>query len=122
MVEWAKSLHVPDFRCEFLEEEGRSPFIFGVAHGTLPGTVLLNFHFDKLPPAGNWSTDPHELTEKEGWFLGNGVVDDGYAFYLFVSALALLGTSERKSVVIIGGSDEFVDMPYWIERVSPRFP
>jgi hypothetical protein len=25
-------------------------------------------------------------------------------------------------VIILGGSDEFVDMPYWIERLTPRFP
>jgi acetylornithine deacetylase/succinyl-diaminopimelate desuccinylase-like protein len=65
--------------------------IFGVAPGTIDGTLMFNFHFDKLPPTGKWTSDPHELVERDGWLFGNGVVDDGYAFYSFMTALSLIG-------------------------------
>jgi acetylornithine deacetylase/succinyl-diaminopimelate desuccinylase-like protein len=67
MVEWANSLKIPDFTCELLEERGKSPLIFAVAPGSLDGTILMNFHFDKLPPVGKWTSDPREMVERDGW-------------------------------------------------------
>ena len=33
-------------------------------------------HLDVVPEGGGWNSDPYTLTQKEGWLIGRGVVDD----------------------------------------------
>jgi acetylornithine deacetylase/succinyl-diaminopimelate desuccinylase-like protein len=55
-------------------------------------TVLAYGHFDVQPPAPLelWESDPFELSVRDGWVFGRGVVDDKGQLYMLLKAAELL--------------------------------
>jgi acetylornithine deacetylase/succinyl-diaminopimelate desuccinylase-like protein len=55
-------------------------------------TVLAYGHFDVQPPAPLelWESDPFELSVRNGWVFGRGVVDDKGQLYMLLKAAELL--------------------------------
>lgn len=90
---------------------------FGEVTGTDANTVLATIaHCDIVPIGKGWTVDPLDVTRREGWLLGRGVIDDKgpliislWAVHFFarlaakgeippVTLRALIGTNEETGM------------------------
>ena len=70
-----------------------------VGWGELPGRekdyIGVIAHVDIVPEGDGWNSDPYVLTEKDGWLIGRGVLDNKGAAILALYAAAFLKNSGR---------------------------
>ena len=90
-------------------------------------TLGILVHVDVVP-AGNlkkWSTNPFQLTEKNGKLFGRGTLDDEgpaiAALYAMKGAMESLGSFQKKVRLIIGTQEEveWTDMNAYTARFEP---
>ncbi len=70
--------------------------------------MLLVAHLDVVE-AGDWTSDPFSLTEKDGYYYGRGVVDDKAMAAAFVAALVrmrLEGFRPERDIILVLETDE----------------
>ena len=84
-----------------------------LARAFVPGsgdkTVGIVAHLDVVPEGSGWNSDPYTLTEKDGWLIGRGVVDDkGPAVLALWAArfFALAPERPRHGIEVLLGTDE----------------
>ncbi len=74
--------------------------------------MLLLAHLDVVE-AGDWSSDPFRLTEKDGYFYGRGVVDDKSMAAAFVANLIRMRQEgfrpERDIILVLEADEEILD-------------
>lgn len=67
-------------------------------------------HVDVVPAGGGWDTDPFELTRRQGYLLGRGVLDDkGAAVAMLYAAAFFARRGEKRGVglrCLLGASEE----------------
>ena len=127
--EWIDSRGLADARTEVVRLPGRSPLLLteipatrGAEHA---GTVLLYGHLDKQPAGGDWSEGlgPWQPVRDGNRLYGRGVVDDGYAGYASVAALAgvrAAGGAHARAIVLLETGEESgsPDLPAYRERLA----
>ena len=64
--------------------------------------VLFNVHLDTVPAGDGWSSDPHELTVRDGRAYGRGSCDIKGA----AAALLTLAQQDSKNLALLFTSDE----------------
>ncbi len=74
--------------------------------------MLLMAHIDVVE-AGDWTTEPYRLTQKEGYFYGRGVVDNKAMAAAFVANLIRMRQEgfrpERDIIVVLETDEEILD-------------
>ncbi len=74
--------------------------------------MLLLAHLDVVE-AGDWSSDPFRLTEKDGYYYGRGVVDNKAMAAAFVAALIRMRQAgfrpERDIILVLEADEEILD-------------
>ena len=96
-------------------------------NGAEEGGVALSGHTDVVPVAGQpWSTDPFELTERDGRLYGRGTADmKGFIAIALAMAPALKAAGLRVPVHFAFSFDEEVGckgVPHLIERLGRDLP
>ncbi|MXY42080.1 MAG: acetylornithine deacetylase [Rhodospirillaceae bacterium] len=96
-------------------------------NGAAGGGVALSGHTDVVPVAGqDWSTDPFELTERDGRLYGRGTADmKGFIAIALAMAPALKAADLRTPVHFAFSFDEEVGckgVPHLIERLGRDLP
>lgn len=115
---------------EVLEREGASPALWidiPATDGRTGRPAFFYAHFDKQPEAGAWSEElaPWSPVVRDGKLYGRGSVDDGYGYYLALTAVLALERSDIPHPRITGlfecdeesGSH---DLGPYLEQVAPR--
>ena len=86
-------------RLGYATDEDEGYVGWGDIAGSEPGQIATIAHVDVVPAGPGWGTDPFEMTVREGWFLGRGVIDDKgpavLSLYAGMRALRLAIHSER---------------------------
>ncbi|BCJ49885.1 peptidase M20 [Actinoplanes sp. NBRC 14428] len=122
---------LPGAHTEVIEFEGRTPLLLVDVPATSAaaegGTVVLYGHLDKQPPLGDWSEGlgPWQPVLRDGRLYGRGAVDDGYAGYAAVTALAAVraaGGEHGRAVVLLETGEESgsPDLPAYLEHLAGR--
>lgn len=74
--------------------------------------MLLLAHIDVVE-AGDWSSDPFRLTEKDGYYYGRGIVDNKAMAAAFVASLIRLRQEgfrpERDIILVLEADEEILD-------------
>ena len=85
-------------------------------------------HMDVVPAGPGWHHEPYAVTEKEGFLIGRGVLDDKGPSLMALHAmkcLADLGLGFNHTIRFLFGVNEesgMNDVPYYRERfVDPAF-
>ena len=79
-------------------------------------------HLDVVPPGNDWDSDPYTLTEREGYFIGRGVMDDKGPAIATLYALRFLKDSgiplRYETRAIFGTNEEsgMDDVRYFIDK------
>ncbi|HUS32369.1 MAG TPA: M20/M25/M40 family metallo-hydrolase [Kofleriaceae bacterium] len=72
--------------------------------------IIVMAHIDVVPAKrSDWSTDPFELVEKDGYFYGRGTTDDKFMAAAFVSALIRYKAESYKpdrDIILVLATDE----------------
>ena len=81
-------------------------------------------HVDIVPSGDGWNTDPFTLTQKDGYILGRGVMDDKGPGVLTLYALKYLkdNVKIKTPVRALFGTDEeegMSDVDYYLENYAP---
>ncbi len=109
--------------------EGRTPLLFVDVPGTEArmGTALIYGHLDKQPENSGWSPGlgPWEPVVHARRLYGRGAVDDGYALFSAVAAIAALreaGRSHPRCVFLIEACEESGsrDLPAYLDALEGR--
>lgn len=104
-----------------------------IAFGDVPGEsdaqIALLAHLDVVPAGDGWESDPYELTRREKYLVGRGVIDDKgpavlalYTAHYFVERAQKTGKSLPYTLRIILGSNEetgFEDVYYYLDHHEP---
>ena len=121
--------HLPGAEVGIERLEGRTPLLFVDLPGSddSAGTALLYGHLDKQPENTGWSDGlgPWEPVVREGRLYGRGAVDDGYAVFSAVVAIAELqaaGLRHPRCVLVIEACEESgsFDLPAYLDALAPR--
>ncbi|MBK1734147.1 peptidase M20 [Halorhodospira abdelmalekii] len=130
--------HLPDAAVEIVREPGRTPLLFveapaspgngdGESALAAAGTALIYGHFDKQPENSGWSSGlaPWQPVIRDGKLYGRGAVDDGYALFSAVLALAALresGQPTPRTLFLIETCEESgsYDLPAYLDRLAER--
>ncbi len=119
--------HLPDADTQILRREGRTPLLWVEVPGSAPqaGTALIYAHLDKQPESTGWSEGlgPWEPQIRDGRLYGRGAVDDGYALFSVVTALAALreaGHAHPRCVLIAETGEESgsPDLPAYLDELA----
>ncbi len=107
-----------------------------IGYADLPGMsarqVAMIAHTDIVPEGLGWTVDPFDVTRREGYLLGRGVLDDKgpfvlslYAAHFFACQVAQSGTRLPYTLrCIVGNAEEttMADVAYYLERhEAPAF-
>ena len=91
-------------------------------------TIGIVAHLDVVPEGGGWNSDPYTLTQKEGWLIGRGVVDDKGPAVLALWAARFFAQQPqhpRHGIEVLLGCDEECGMSdlkrYLSEHRAPDF-
>ena len=128
---WIKK-HIPDARCEILQENDRTPCLFVAVLSKKESlndtTVAFYGHFDRQPEASGWDEGlgPWEPVIRNGKLYGRGASDDGYSVYMMISAITTLrqqGIEHPRCVGIFETQEESgsKDLPYYLDLLKDRF-
>ncbi len=82
-------------------------------------TLLLESHFDIVPPGQNWTYPPFELTLKEGRAYGRGTADNKSGIAAALGAMRLLKREGKLDINIrlIAGVDEEIGGRWGVDYV-----
>ncbi len=92
------------------------------------GHLATITHLDVVPPGDGWGADPYTLRERDGWFMGRGVLDDKgpsiLCLYL-AKFFAEAGLPLRYGLRVLLGCNEeshMADVPYYLaQNPQPLF-
>ena len=120
---------LPDADVDIVRLEGRTPVLYVDAPGSVSdgATVLIYGHLDKQPEAEGWSDGlaPWRPVVRDGKLYGRGAVDDGYALFSAVTALATLreaGVSTPRCIFLLECCEESgsFDLPAYLDVLAER--
>lgn len=82
-------------------------------------TLLLESHFDVVPPGTNWTYPPFKLTVKNGKAYGRGSADNKSGIAAAMSAMRLLKKEKELDInlKLIAGVDEEIGGEYGVDYV-----
>jgi len=81
-------------------------------------TLLLEAHFDVVPPGANWTYPPFKLTVENGKAYGRGSADNKSAIAAAVGAMRLLKKEKLDmNIKLIAGVDEEIGGRYGLDYV-----
>eukprot|EP01119_Soliformovum_irregulare_P009415 TRINITY_DN2270_c0_g1_i1.p1 TRINITY_DN2270_c0_g1~~TRINITY_DN2270_c0_g1_i1.p1 ORF type:complete len:479 (-),score=98.52 TRINITY_DN2270_c0_g1_i1:48-1484(-) len=134
LMKWIKTTttEIPDFVCELIQLEERTPVIFMTlpASGSLneKDTVLMYGHLDKQPPLTEaWESGlhPYKPVIRDGKLYGRGGADDGYSTYAAVAAVLALRKQKvphGRIVILIEACEESgsQDLPFYVSQLESR--
>jgi len=81
-------------------------------------TLLLESHFDVVPPGTNWTVPPFKLTVKDGKAYGRGTADNKSGIAAVMGALRQLSNEELDiNLKLVAGVDEEIGGRYGIDYV-----
>ena len=90
-------------------------------------TVLVYGHYDVMPvdPREEWTTEPFEPVVRDGRLYGRGGVDDGYNYYLTLTAVKALeeaGAAHPEIFCLFETDEESGsrDLARYIQELAPR--
>lgn len=121
--------HLPGAEVRIERQAGRTPLLLVDLPGSdaTAGTALLYGHLDKQPENRGWSEGlaPWEPVIREGRLYGRGAVDDGYALFSAVVAVASLqeaGLRHPRCVFVIEACEESgsLDLPAYLDALGER--
>lgn len=122
--------HLPGAHVEVIRLPGRTPVLLvddPGPEGRSDGGVLFYGHLDKQPENTGWSEGlgPWEPVVRDGRLYGRGAVDDGYALYSAVTAVASLDTESiprPRTVFLIETCEESgsYDLPAYLDELAER--
>jgi succinyl-diaminopimelate desuccinylase len=81
-------------------------------------TLLLESHFDVVPPGPNWTYPPYRLTLRKGKAFGRGTADNKSGIAAAIGAMRLL-TKEKLDInlKLLAGVDEEIGGRYGVDYV-----
>ncbi|AYU82149.1 peptidase m20/m25/m40 family-like protein [Leishmania donovani] len=129
LINWMEGQNLLGLSYEFMEVEGRTPFLLVEIAGTEPtkNTLLMYGHMDKQPPLYPWDEglDPHKAVVRDGKLYGRGGADDGYALFSAITSVSVLqrhGIPHGRVIVVIEACEESgsFDLDYYMERCKER--
>ena len=105
---------------------------YGDLQGASDTQIATIAHVDVVPAGTGWSQDPFTMTERDGYLLGRGVLDDKgpavlslYAAHFFARRVQETGEKLPYTLRIMLGSDEEVGMSdvehYLAAHEAPAF-
>lgn len=127
LIDWLKKQSLQGMKYEFMQEEGRTPFLLVEIAGTEPTlcSALMYGHMDKQPPLPPWGEGlhPYKAVIRDGKLYGRGGADDGYAIFAAISSVAALQKHKiphGRIVVIIEACEESgsFDLPFYLEKTK----
>ena len=81
-------------------------------------TLLLESHFDIVPPGPNWTYSPFKLTVKDGKAYGRGTADNKSAIVAAIGAMRQLKKEKLDiNLKLIAGVDEEIGGRYGVDYV-----
>ncbi len=81
-------------------------------------TLLLESHFDIVPPGTNWTVPPFKLTVKDGKAYGRGTADNKSGIAAVMGALRQLKNEELDiNLKLVAGVDEEIGGRYGVDYV-----
>lgn len=115
-------------RLGYATDEDEGYVGWGDIAGSELGQIATIAHVDVVPAGPGWGTDPFEMTVREGWFLGRGVIDDKGPAVLSLYAGAFLlheGITPRYTFrALLGCSEEcgMTDVHHYLSgHAAPDF-
>ncbi|HEX2140494.1 MAG TPA: acetylornithine deacetylase [Woeseiaceae bacterium] len=101
------------FRVEWTGVDGQDDkFNLVATLGRGPGGLVLSGHSDTVPfDADSWSSDPFELTERDGRLYGLGTADMKSFFALALAAAARISANDlKRRLIVVATADEETGM------------
>ena len=84
--------------------------------------LLLESHFDVVPPGTGWKYPPFKLTVEEGKAYGRGTADNKAGIAAVMGALRLLSIEELDiNLILVAGVDEEIGGRYGVDYVMSDF-
>jgi acetylornithine deacetylase len=108
-------------------EEGTKANLYATIGPQTEGGVALSGHTDVVPVTGqNWSSDPFEMTERDGRFYGRGTADmKGFIAIALALVPELVAAKLKTPVHLAFSFDEEIGckgVPLLIERLGDDLP
>jgi acetylornithine deacetylase len=102
------------------DDDGGKANLYALIGPAEPGGVVLSGHTDVVPVDGqDWSTDPFELTERDGRLYGRGTCDmKGFAAVALAAVPAALRAGLKRPIQLALSYDEEVGM-WGAKRLVP---
>lgn len=126
---WCRTM-LPQARIEILSEKGIPPALFihiPAFKEHLGQPAFYYGHLDKQPPAGAWASglSPWSPVEVENRLYGRGSVDDGYNFFLCLTAIKALedaGIPHPGAYLLFETDEESgsYGLSDYIRRIAPK--
>ena len=126
MAAWVEAQKIPGLKSKVIQDRGKGPLLYVEIPGQVKNSVLFYGHLDKMPEAEGWNKGfgPWQPVIKGDRIYGRGTVDDGYAFFSYISAIKALAEQKipySRCVIIIEAGEEVgsPDMPYYFKKLRP---
>lgn len=85
-------------------------------------TLLLESHFDIVPPGPNWAYPPFKLTLKEGKAYGRGTADNKSGIVAVIGAMRQLVKEDLDiNLKLVAGVDEEIGGKYGVDYVMSEY-
>jgi len=109
------------------DDEGTKANLYALVGPKVEGGVVLSGHTDVVPVEGqNWSTDPFQVTEKDGKLYGRGVADMKSFSAIALSLVPdMLAAGMKRPVIFALSYDEEIGLlgaPRMIAEIAERMP
>ncbi|GAG95030.1 unnamed protein product, partial [marine sediment metagenome] len=128
-VDWAKARNIKGLTAEIIQLEDKTPIVYLEIASDISQSVLFYGHLDKMPGMQEQGWDqgkgPWQPVIENDRLYGRGSVDNGYAFFTFISAIKLMqehNIPHPKCKVIIEAYEESgsCDLPFYLEQLESR--
>lgn len=127
VIDYSKKLAIKGLELKLIEEEGKTPMVFGVVAPTKaenPKNIMFYGHIDKQPHlTEGWreGLHPTKAIEENGILFGRGGADDGYNPFTVLSTIKVLqdaGIAHDRYVLFFETDEESSsrDIMYWVEK------
>ncbi|WP_185851342.1 M20 family metallo-hydrolase [Blattabacterium cuenoti] len=85
-------------------------------------TILLNSHYDTIPPGKNWKTDPFTATKKEEKLIGLGSNDAGASVVSLISTFIYLSSFSLLPyrLILAITAEEEISGPLGVRSILPE--
>ncbi|MFC2950604.1 acetylornithine deacetylase [Marinicaulis aureus] len=109
------------------DDEGTKANLYALVGPKVEGGVVLSGHTDVVPVEGqDWSTDPFQVTEKDGKLYGRGVADMKSFSAIALSLVPdMLAAGMKRPVIFALSYDEEIGLlgaPRMIAEIAERMP